>query len=233
MPIYVNAIKNNVICDATDTTRSLQLQMSFASSSQRTLTLANSASLNQDVLTTSSPSFSALSLTTTPLAPASGGSGTNNGTSTMTWSGGNITLTTATDITVALGSLLTLHTPVSVSLTLGDGTNNFTVSSQSSTYVLIGSSYLLTGDVSWNSKGSVGALSTIRIGNLPVATLGTRAIGALSIDSGVSAASARIYGNSGDAYLRLCVNNGLGAVSDLSAASFAGSGTLAFFIVLR
>lgn len=52
--------------------------------------------------------------------------------------------------------------------TLGDGTNNYTVNSQTSTYTKIGRLVYVRTSLTWNSIGSAGA-SQLRIGGLPFA----------------------------------------------------------------
>ena len=52
--------------------------------------------------------------------------------------------------------------------TLGDGTNNYTLSTASGLYVKLGSLVFVTLDIAWTSIGSAGA-GQLRIGGLPFA----------------------------------------------------------------
>jgi hypothetical protein len=167
------------------------------------------------------------------VAPVGGGTGVNNSSNTITLSGnlvtsGNnsLTLTTTGPTNVNLptsGTLATISGLQTYSPTIGDGTTNFTMSSQIGQYYQIGPLYYVIINLSWSNINGV-STGSVRI-SLPTSITQNRVTFPIAYAQGVTWGGVALscIGDVSENYIRLS-NNLAGSMTDLGSSAYSNGG---------
>lgn len=163
--------------------------------------------------------------------------GSNNISCNNATLGGTLTLTPAAIngflSTDSSHGVTSTNTSNSCILTAGDGTNGFTMSQQSGTYVRIGPLVYVSGIVAWTGKGSAVAGSDLVITGLPYTSVGINYTGTVGVISGTWTTSANMsvqFNTAGTSFLNVYQNPVTGASTRVSCGLAPTSGGIRFTI---
>jgi len=138
---------------------------------------------------------------------------------------------TAIVTTTAGSALSSVAAASSYSPTLGDGTNTFTMTTQTGSYYKIGHVYLVNVDIVWTGKGSASSGSSTRA-SLPAAigASNTRVSCAIGYANGISFTGSYLVasGTNGNSYITFNGFSNTGTPTGVTVSQFGTAGELQF-----